>query len=230
MIQIIYSPKWFYGKDIIIDSISLLVLLLIAFFSFKYYKIRRNKNYNFLGFSFCLIALSFLFKILTNFTIYYKVLETHDLGIVTLTYQTIKVSEILFYIGFLAYRLLMLIGLYMLYSIYVKQPKSNILLITFFILTSTYFSQSSYYLFHLTALILLILITVHYYTNYFTTKNKSTKFVASSFGIITISHLFSIFANISTRFYVIAELIQLMGFGFLLSSFLMVLSHGRKKD
>ena len=230
MIQVVYSPKWFYGKDIIIDSISLLVLLLIAFFSFKYYKIKKNKNHIYLGFSFCLIALSFLFKILTNFTVYYNVLETHNFGLLTLTYQTTKVSEILFYAGFLAYRLLMLVGLYMLYSIYVKQPKSNILLVIFFILVSTYFSQSAYYIFHLTALFLLALITVHYCKNYFNTKNKSTKILASSFGIITLSHLFSMLANLSTRFYVIAEVVQLVGFAVLLASFLMVLSHGRKKD
>ena len=62
MIDIIYSPHWFYGKDIVIDVISILVLSLIGVFSIKYYRIsKKNKNYILQTSSFFVLASSFIF-------------------------------------------------------------------------------------------------------------------------------------------------------------------------
>ena len=232
MIQVVYTPIWFYGKDLIIDVISAFVLLLIASFSIRYYKIeKKNKNYINLAISFFLIALSFSFKTLTNFTIYYKVLETKNFGLFSLTYQLIKTSDILFFTGFLLYRLLTLLGLYMLYSIYQKkQPKSNIFLIIFFILTSTYFSQSAYYIFHLTSLVILSFVTFQYYKNFKKNRQSTAKLLTSSFAIIGISQIFFVFVNINNMIYVLAELTQLLGYLILLITFIKVLRNAKKKE
>ena len=98
MIQLIYSPVWFRGADILIDAFSMIVILLIAFFSIKCYRIsRKNRNYVYLAASFIMIAASFLFKILTNFTFYSKILETKTVGIIAYTYQVIKPDYIMPY-------------------------------------------------------------------------------------------------------------------------------------
>jgi hypothetical protein len=229
MIQLVYSPRWFYGKDIIIDVVSIFVLFLIAFFSIKYYKInKKNKNYLLLATSFILMALSFLFKIITNFTIYYRILETRKLGFMTFTYDIVKSSNVLFFAGFLMHRILMLLGLYMLYSIYLKQNKFNIFLIAYLILISTYFSRSAYYIFHLTSLIFLIIITLQYFKNYKTTKHKTNKWLAYSFSVITASQIVFVFIKIHTM-YVIAELIQFVGYVGLLITFIKVVKDGKKK-
>ena len=232
MVQLAYTPVWFYGKDLYIDTVGLFVLSLIAFFSLRYYKLdKKNKNYIYLASSFFLIALSFFFKILTNFTIYYKVLETKTFGLFTITYHGIKTSNILFFVGFLAYRLLTLVGLYILYSIYQKrQSKSNIFLIIFFILISTYFSQSAYYIFHLTALIFLALIISQYRNNYKKNRQFTARLLATSFGIIAISQVFFVFASIDNFLYVIAEIIQLFGYLILLTTFVKVLRNAKKKE
>ena len=231
MVQLAYTPVWFYGKDLYIDTVGLLVLSLIAFFSLRYYKLdKKNKNYIYLASSFFLIALSFFFKILTNFTIYYKVLETKTFGLFTITYHGIKTSNILFFVGFLAYRLLTLVGLYILYSIYQKrQSKSNIFLIIFFIIISTYFSQSAYYIFHLTALIFLALIISQYRNNYKKNRQFTARLLATSFTIIAVSQVFFVFIEINNFLYVIAEIIQLFGYLFLLTTFFKVLRNVKKK-
>jgi hypothetical protein len=230
MIQLVYSPKWFYGKDIIIDIVSIFVLSLIAFFSIEYYKInKRNKNYLFLATSFILIALSFLFKIITNFTLYYHILETRQVGFVKFTYNVIKSSDILFFAGFLMYRILMLLGLYVLYSIYLKQNRTNILLITYLILISIYFSNSAYHIFHLTSLIFLVIITVQYFKNYKKSKSETNKWLVYSFSVITLSQIVFVFIMIHTILYVIAELMQLIGYLGLLITLIKVLKNGKKK-
>ncbi len=230
MIQLVYNPHWFYGKDIIIDIVSIFVLFLIAFFSIKFYKLnKRNKNYLFLALSFIFIGCSFIFKIITNFTIYYHVLETRRIGFMTFTYNAVNSSHILFFVGFLIYRLLMLFGLYMLYSIYLKQQKSNIFLISYLIIISTYFSSSTYYLFHITSLFFLVIITYRYLKNYKKNRDSTTKLLAYSFGMITLSQVVFVFVAINTFLYVIAELIQLASYISLLITFIMVLRHGKKK-
>ncbi|HLC61818.1 MAG TPA: hypothetical protein VJI52_02270 [Candidatus Nanoarchaeia archaeon] len=231
MIQVVYTPQWFYSKDLLIDTVSAFVLLLIASFAVRYYKLnKKNKNYLYLAGSFFLIALSFLFKILTNFTIYYKVFVTRHLGDFILTYPTIQVSNILFLAGFLFYRLLTLLGLYMLYSIHQKnQSKSNIFLMVFFILILTYFSELEYFIFHIVALALLALITLQYYRTYRKNKQPASKFVTASFAIIGVSQIFSIFVFYNNVYYVIAELIQLVGYLILLMTFIRVLRDAKKK-
>jgi hypothetical protein len=230
MIELIYSPKWFYGKDILIDIISIIVLFSIAFFSIKYYQINKTKkNYLYLALSFILLAISFICKIATNFTVYYHVLETRQIGFVSFTYQTMRSTDTLFFFGFLLYRICTLMGFYILYSIYQKQPSSNIFIILYMILVMTYFSQSAYFIFHITSLILLLFITHTYYRNNQKVKHYTSKLTFLSFALITLSHLISIFVKVNLLFYVIAELIQLCGYIMLLFAFIMVLRYAKKK-
>jgi hypothetical protein len=230
MIELIYSPKWFYGKDIIIDIVSIFVLSLIAYFSIRYYKINsKNKNYLFFASSFGAMALSFLFKIITNFTLYSKAVQTKQIGFVTFTYSAIQSSDLLFFIGFLVHRILMLIGLFILYSIYSKTKKANIILILYLILISMYFSRSAYYVFHLTALLLLVMVTLQYWNNYKKVNHDTNKWLFYSFSLITLSQVVFIFIGINTLFYVAAEVIQLLGYMALLITFIKVLKDGKEK-
>ncbi len=229
-LDIVYSPRWFYGKDIMIDLISIFVLVLIAFFTLRYYRLnRKNRNYLLFASSFILMAVAFLFKIATNFTIYYEIPQTSQLGLLTLTYSVIKTSDLLFFAGYLMYRMLMLLGLYILYSIYHKQNRFNVFLIIYLILVSVYFSSSAYFMFHLTSLIILSIITYDYFKNYHKSMQVTGKWLAYSFVLIAASQLVFIFIKLHTLLYVIAELIQLAGYVLLLITFIKVLKDGKKK-
>ena len=230
MIELIYSPKWFYGKDILFDIVSIFVLALIAYFSLKYYKInKKNKNYLLFGSSFGLMALSFIFKIITNFTLYFNIIQTKQIGFTTFSYSAMQSSDILFTVGFLIYRILMLFGLFLLYLIYSKTNKTNIFLILYLILISTYFSGSAYYVFHLTSLIFFVAITIQYWRNYKSTRQDSNKWLFYSFSLITLSQIIFVFIGITAYLYVAAESIQLLGYITLLIAFIKVLQDGKKK-
>lgn len=229
MIEFVYTPRWFFGKDIFVDCISLFVLLLIAFFSWRSYNIKKNKNYLYLVVSFSMLILSFLFEILMNFTLIYEVYETKKIGLITLTYESIKSSNSLFFIGFLLYRVFALLGFFLLYSIYHKQSKYNIFLITYLLILVTYFTHSTYYIFHLTLFIFLILITAHHNKSYLNQRYPTTGLVAVSFGIISLGQIFFMFVD-NTQIYILADIIQLIGYIILLYTFLTVLKYGRKKN
>ena len=230
MVQVVFSPKWFWGKDIFIDSIALLVLLLIAIFATKCYRIKKSRNYLYLALSFYLIALSFFSKILINFTIYYQVLHTQMIGSIEYTQVILKSSEILAVSGLFFYRLFILLGLFMLYSIYEKQSMANIILMMYFTIISIFFSKEEYYIFYLTSFIFLGVISNRYYQNYKKNKEKTSGMLAASFSIITLSQIFFMFVNFTKHFYVVGELIQLLGYILLLVTFIMVLKHGREKN
>ena len=230
MVQVVFSPKWFWGKDIFIDSIALLVLLSIAIFATKHYRIKKSKNYLYLALSLYLIALSFFSKILINFTIYYQVLHTQVIGSIEYTPVILKSSEILAVSGLFFYRLFTLLGLFMLYSIYEKQSKANIILMVYFIIISIFFSKEEYYIFYLTCFIFLGVISNRYYRNYKKNRENTSGMLAASFSVIALSQIFFMFVNFTKHFYVVGEVIQLLGYILLLVTFILVLKHGREKN
>src|SRR3989344_1222599 len=178
MIELVFDPKWFYGKEIIVDVFSVITLFLLTYFSLNYYRLNKNRNYFYLGSAFLMIGLSFLFKILTNFTIQYQVITETRFGFLELIYYTTQPTNVLFFIGFLLYRLLTLIGFYTLYGIYEKQSKQNTFLMLYFILISTYFTRFTYFIFHATSFVFLGFITMQYYSTYLKNKFYRTKVLA----------------------------------------------------
>jgi hypothetical protein len=232
MIHVIYTPKWFYGKDIFIDIFSILVLSLIGFFSLKYHRLNKNnKNYLWLALSFFILAASFLFKIMTNFTIYYNLVDTEKLGTFTLTYNQLQVSNILFSSGFFLYMALSLIGLFLLYYLYQKKvSKQTIFLIVYLIIMASYFSSLKYFVFHITSLVLLSLITLNYFKNYAKNKHRTSAFLACSFTVITLSQLVFIFIDLDMIYYAIAEIIQLTGYLLLLFTFVQAVKNAKTKQ
>lgn len=225
-----YSPVWFYGNDIIIDIISIIVLLTIAFFSFKYYNINKSKkNYFLFGVSFIMMAVAFLFKIVSNFSLYYVASEVRQIGFLIIQYSALRETDILFMVGFLGYRIIMLLGLYLLYVIYHERfSKINFVFFAYIISFFMYFSRDVNLMFHFTAFFLLVLITKEVYNRYKRTKYKRTKNVFISFGLLTLSHLIELFLNFSSLTYVFSEVMQLLGFIILMVTFYKVLFDGKK--
>ena len=225
-----FCPSWFYGKDILIDLVSMIVLLCIGYFSFQYHKLdKKRPGYSLFTVSFLLLSIAFIFKILTNFTIYYTATITQQIGIFTLTHQGVQSSDIFSVWGTLLFRTLTLLGFYLLYThYYKKQERTTIIFVIYLLLITTYFSRIAYYIFHATLLLLLLYISYQQYQNYQRTKDKPAQMVFYSFITIALSQLTFIFMGTNQLYYVLAEMIQLIGYTLLLVSFLMVLHHGKK--
>jgi len=228
MIYLNQSGDWFNIPSIVIDLFSFVVLLLISLSSQKYYKLSKDKRYFYLSGAFLLICSSFLFKLFTNLTVYYNsFIETSVKTTVVVTLEAIRSYNIFSNVTFALFTFLNLIGLYLLYSIYQqKQSKSSIILISYFILISTYVSNSNYYVFHLTSLIFLTAITSLYLSRYKLNKYINTQVLAYSFGIIAISQLLFIFTSISPAFYMMGEIVQLGGYALLFLILRRVMNNG----
>jgi len=234
MIEIAFGPKWFYLVSIFIDLITILVLFSIATVATRYYKLNNNKNYMKLGFAFYLIAASFLFKMVTNVTVYYESIKANTpTGAVIQTLEVVRSFNILAISSFLIFVLANLAGLYVLYSIKRGQKIPTVFLTIYFIIVlsivSALYSSTLYYIFHITSIIFLVFIASRYFNIYSQTGNKNTKYLAYGFSIIAISQAFFMFIALNPLVYVIAEVVQLVGYILLLQVLIRVLYHGKKK-
>ncbi len=209
MVKYIYGLQWFNGKDIIIDIVSIIVLLLIAFFAIRYYKIKKNSNNLALATAFSFLTASFIFKIILNLDIY---------------------AGTVFSAFFMLYRLSTFAAVYILYTIHRKQTVSDVVLASYFMLAVTYFTYKEYYAFYITLFVIFGLFTFDFWKRYINKKQNTSRLVAYGFGIITVSQAFFSLVNVNTLFYVAGEYVQLAGYIILLIAFILVLTHGRKED
>jgi len=223
-------PNWFQGKDAIIDFVSIFVLVLVSYFSVKYYKIKKNKNNLSLTLAFSLLIASFTFKILITLGIYYNFLGMSHLGFGKLTISNFRSLDTFVFLMYFTYRIITLFGLYHLYRIYKPQSKSCFFLASYLMVVSTFFAHYANFIFHLSAFVILLLITLHSIERYKKKKYPSTKLLIYSFGLITISQLFYTMMEIGMVYYIIAEFVQLFGYVGLLLTFIAVLIHGGKKN
>jgi hypothetical protein len=227
MIYLKHTLEWFQFPSLVIDLFSFIVLLLISAVSLKYYKLNKNKKSLYLSISFSFIAISFLFKLLTNAALFYDKFVTPSNAQIII--QTIRDYNIFSNLTFTIFAFFSLIGLYLLYKLYQgKQTYSNILLMSYFILISTYFSKSNYYIFHLTSLIFLISISSFYWKQYSKNNFINTKLLAYSFSIITTSQIFFIFTTFGKLFYLTGEIVQLGGYALLLLIITHIQKNGKK--
>jgi len=59
----VFSPKWFYGYDTLVDLIAVITCLLLVFYSYKCYKFTAEKRYLYFSTAFLSIMLSFIAKV-----------------------------------------------------------------------------------------------------------------------------------------------------------------------
>lgn len=230
-LQFVYSPPWFYGKDIVIDILSAIVVLLIGGFIFRNFLLdKKNKRHFFLSSAFILLGASFVVKILTNILTHTEGWLSRQFWFSFFGTEIIKSYGFLSAIGFMLFALFTLFGFYALYALSSKDELSmNYVIIAYFIIISTYFTRFTNFILYITAFIFLFALARRYFISYKETKYKNTLLLFMSFSIIALSQFVFIFTASNPWLYVLAELIQLIGYLFLLYTFVMVLRNAKKK-
>jgi len=225
------TPTWFHGWDIVIESISIIVALLIALYSWRIYKLHKENKFGYFSFAFVLIAIGLLVKILTGGILYFTPVRDAALDVLRpLAGQHLQFSDLLYRSGFL-FQMAAMLGAWLLIFFLSQKPRarltkfyevSQIALFIYFILLISFVANFRYFVFYLTSSVILGLIVLNYYKNYLNTnKNYNAYLVMVSFLLILIGNIFFVFVFLSSQLYVIGEL-------FLLAGFLMLLQVYRK--
>lgn len=214
--KIVFTPDWFLGTDVVIEFFSFLILLAFFILSYRSYKLSKNKNSLSLGIGFLLIAVAELATILTKLVLYYDTLFTREIGQLIITYHVVNSVDFFYYLGFFIHKILTLLGLYIIYRIPIKDKgKGEAILVFYFILVSSFFGNAFYYIFHLTALVFIIMILSHYLEVYKKNKSKNTAMLLSAFSLLGISQIIFVLSTMNLC-YVLAQIIQLVSYIILL--------------
>jgi len=227
--RIVFTPDWFLGHDVLIDIFSFITLFLFFLFSIKGYKLNKNKRLLYLGTGFLLIALAELSVILTKFAIFYDTTLTQSIGGLIVTYHVVNSLDIIYYLSFFFNRLFTLVGLYIIYKLPLKKLSGDFVLVAYFIIIASFMFHQFYYLYHLTALIFLALITRNYIKVYLKNKLVNTKIFIMALSLLAISQIMFVFSKIS-YFYVTAQGIQLISYITLLILIIKITKNGKTKQ
>lgn len=205
----LYGPRWFNGIDCAFDIVSILAALSIWFFARRANKLTGNPKLLPLGNAFLLIAISFLIKIVTNTATYLKL---NELGPMIVFSKAIE-AQIMFASGYFLYRLLFLVALIWMVCLGLGVEDWRLkLLLVIFAAVGTFFSQYSYVVFHLIALVLLTYIVALAYGRFQESKKARSRTIAASFFLIMISQVMFLFVGLEPAMYVAGETLQLAGF------------------
>lgn len=215
----IFGPTWFYGIDYIFDFVSVIVGLLISYFSYRTYRYTSQKKYFYFSASFFLVALAFISKILATIPVYSKELMVEEVGLVTVTSHIINKITWINQFGISIARFLMLFAFLILLLVSLKiNDKKMIILLIYLLVISTTLVSASYIVFHVTLLIMLFILSINYKNNYLKVKSLNAGMVMCSFFALLVSQIFFIFEGLVKHFYVIGESIQLLGYLVLLAA------------
>ncbi|MEK6868605.1 MAG: hypothetical protein AABX74_00120 [Nanoarchaeota archaeon] len=216
----VFSPRWFYGFDSVIELIAIIVSVLLVYYSYKCFKLTKEKKYLYFSTAFLSLTIAFISKIFGTLAFYRP-------SITSSTYQAFAslTPTDINALSFVIYFFFSLLGFMILFLIISKLTWKNrrvIALLVYFVFIATWISVIHYQLFYVTTFVLLLLITYSYYQNYMEIKSEKARFVTIAFGILLLSQGFFIFIIYSRIIYVLAELIQLLGFVYLLMPFILI--------
>jgi hypothetical protein len=214
----------FYGIDSLIE-ISIAVISFVIFgYSRRIYKIVRERNYQLFSWAFLLIGISFILKIISNFTLLHKIQFVGANFVYTIIHE-FEYMDAINFIGYIGFKLLFALGFILLFLIITKtKQKEDIFLIFYLSIITLLFSIYFDFVFHLTIMFISLILTFHFYENHKTQREKSSLLVFLSFGLIFLSSLIFIFNEIHSAFYVLGEILLLAGFVIIL------INHIRSKN
>jgi hypothetical protein len=226
--KIVFTPDWFLTPDILISVFSFLILFLFFVLSMRSYNLSKKRRAKFLGFGFLLIALAELALIFTKLILYSTAPVVSQVGQAIITYNLLSSVDIFYHIGFFFHKFLTLLGLYIIYKLpHLRKPSIDFLIIVYLIGLVSLLSESTYYFFHATALIFLVLIIRNYLSNYKKSKVKNTKILLVAFGVLALGHVALLWSRFNSM-YVAGQLIQLTSYIILLTLIIKIQKNGKK--
>ena len=219
----------FYGIDSLIEFLIIIVAAIVSLYSHKIYKIVKDQNYRFFSIAFFLIAISFVFKILSNFTILNRV-KIQGINFVYTVLSQPSYMPLVDFIIFTLYKVFYLLGFLMLFLIITKTDKKDkIFLYVYLSIIAILFSIYFNFIFHITLILILLFLTIHFYQNHKTHKTTNSMLVFIAFLIMFIAHLSFVFSDMHSFFYMTGEGLLLIAFLSLLINQINLRKSSKKK-
>jgi hypothetical protein len=219
----INSPEWFAGIDSGIESLSLIVALIVSWYSYKVYRLSGEKRYKHFSAAFLLSGIAYLFKIASQLIIYKKVMVLQEIGPFLVSRKVLEPVTWLHTYSYAVFSILMLFSMLILLAVAFRiHDKPTLILLTYFMVIITLLTGHALPVLHLTLALMAVMLVFHFYTNYAKNHACQALYVTLAFLSIFFSHVVMMFMMYNTTIYVVSEVLQLVGFGLLLYAFILV--------
>ncbi|MFH1682989.1 MAG: hypothetical protein ABIA37_04285 [Candidatus Woesearchaeota archaeon] len=221
MYQLFLTPEWFNGWDLVFDSISLIIALLIAGYSWKIHQMSSENKYAYFSLAFVLISLGFALKLFTYGILYFGNIREAVAGVLRpIAGQGLEYADLFYRAGFFLQMVFMLGGWLLIFFVSQKSRErlnkfyevSQIVLFIYLILLISVISNFKYAIFYLTSMVILGMVVLNYYKNYLNTENSNAYLVMNSFLLILISQFCFVFVFLWENLYIFGEVFLLIGF------------------
>ena len=216
----------YFKSSVAINLISIVILCLIAGISYSYYRFCGKNGFLKLSTAFWVMALSFLFTLFKNMGVHLDWFASHS-GIVEVTYLSL-LDNVIPFTCVLISRFLFLLGLYILYQVFVTRHLQDHIIMILLLSLITYLSATHYMLFHFVTFVMLLIIALAYHRCYAETGRESTFVIMLSFILLSLSHAAFILFRPDYILYSISELIKFAGLLLILLT-LVYLKYGKNK-
>lgn len=218
-------PSWFLSANILFEFLFFIFAAAISYYAFSAYKLTNQRESKIFGWSFLFLAISHFALIIIN---------SLFLSITQGGFRTLEFGDLMGIKNFMvaSYVFFFILGLititYM--SLKIKSKKTYFLLI-FLSIIILFCSMTLSLLIYSLASLLLLFITMYYFSEFIRTRNKNTLFVLIGFFMLLVTNLL---LSIVTRYslpsvYVLAYLTEVVGYTLIILSLINVLNYGKKK-
>jgi hypothetical protein len=201
----------FYGIDSLFEFLVVIVSSIISLYSYKVYKLLKNKNFRYFSLAFLFVAISFVFKILSNLTILHRVQIVNINSIIVITSQ-FEYMRLIQFTSFILYKTFYLLGALFLFFIATKTKKQNKFMFVYLSLLVIILSIFMNFIFYLTLVFILTFLTSYYYENYKKNKLTNSFLVFLGFLLLSISQLVLIFSGFRPIIDLLGDILMLSGF------------------
>ena len=214
-------PLWFANSGIMLEVIFALVSLMIAFYTYKIYKISKQRYIFLFGLSFFSLGIAYFLQASINFLIQQSV-NSSDIISSIMPVKQIPVFQ-LSILAISLHILFMISGWALLSYVTLKERNSRI----FFLLTTIsfiglIFSKQLILSYYLLSSLFLGFITFQHYKKHSQQKTISSMIIFFGFGLILLGNLQLAVSAFSIIFYFLGHLTALAGYVLLLVNLIRV--------
>lgn len=215
-------PNWFTSSGILMELVFALVTIMISVYSYKVYKITKQRNTFLFGGAFFSIALAYFLQATLNFLITTKV-NSKDLFSLVMP-VTHCPSFQLSVLAVFSHMFFMIIGLSLLSYVTLKE-RNHQTFVLLVLLSLTAIALSHYLLlsFFIISSIFLLFITLQHYKRHVKKGKRSTLILFMGFGLIFLGMLQLAISTYLGLFYLLGHISMFIGYFLLLINFWRVL-------
>ncbi len=202
---------------------------MIAFYSYKIFRFSKENKFVYFSLAFVLVALGLGFKMFTSSVLYFFPLrESVAIVLKPVMGGGLTLADLFYRAAFFMQMSVMLSAWLLIFFISQKSRErlkkyheiSQIALFIYLILLISIVANFRYFIFYLTSAVILGMTVLNYYKNYLNSKrNKNSFRVMLSFLFILFSNIIFIFVSFYDKLYIVGEVIMLIGFLLLLSTY-----------